>query len=63
MHKLGMLLMITAIGLMAFHIGYTAKTGSPDYFFLIPLGMGLMVVGMLLWYRWVLQKKKEAAEE
>ena len=58
MHKVGMFLMIVAIGLMGFHIGYTAKTGSPDYFFLIPVGMGIMLVGMFLWFRWVFQQKK-----
>lgn len=58
MHKFGMLLMITGIGLMGFHIGYTAKTESPDYFFLVPVGMGLLLVGMFLWFRWVLKNRK-----
>ena len=63
MHKLGMLLMLAAIGMMAFHIGYTAKTGNPDYFFLVPVGGGLLVVGMLLWFREVFQKNKPAEKQ
>lgn len=55
--------MILAIAMMGFHIGYTAKSGNSDYFFLIPLGMGLLLVGMFLWFRWVLLQQKAEKEQ
>ncbi len=54
--------MLVGIGLMGFHIGYTAKTGSTDYFFLIPVGISVMLIGMLLRFRRVFQQKQGPKE-
>jgi nitrogen fixation/metabolism regulation signal transduction histidine kinase len=48
---IGIILMIAAIFVMGIQIGITAKTESSDYFFLLPVGIALLLVGMLLVFR------------
>lgn len=49
--KIALSLMIVSIMLIGFQIGATAKNESNDYFFLLPLGLASLLVGLFLWIR------------
>ncbi|MEM9929188.1 MAG: hypothetical protein AAF840_05180 [Bacteroidota bacterium] len=55
---LGLMLMLAAIGIMGFQIGATAKHQETTYFFLIPIGLACLVVGLPLWYSDISKTKK-----
>lgn len=54
--NIGMLLMFCAIGLMGYQIGATAKNQNNDLFFLMPIGVVFLLVGMFLWFRDIRKK-------
>ena len=49
--KIALALMLLSIALMGFQIGATAKNGTNEYFFLLPLGIALLIGGLVLWMR------------
>ena len=60
---IGMLLMLTAIAMLGFQIGATAKYQDSRYIFLMPIAMVLLFGGLFLWFRDINSKKKEAKEQ
>jgi uncharacterized membrane protein YfcA len=61
-HHIGLVLMLAGIGVMGFQIGATAKYQDSRYIFLMPIGIGLLLVGMFLWFRNVAKAKQEEGD-
>lgn len=56
---IGLVFMVAAIGILGIQIGATAKYQDSRYIFLLPIAIGLLLVGMFLWFRSVAEGKKE----
>jgi len=48
LQKVSFALMILSIMIIGFQIGVTAKTESNDYFFLLPIGISLLLAGLFI---------------
>ena len=55
--KIALALMVLSIALMGFQIGATAKNGTNEYFYFLPIAMALLIGGLILWMREVRKNK------
>lgn len=49
--KIALTLMLLSIMVIGFQIGATAKNGSNEHFYLLPVGISLLLVGLFIWLR------------
>ncbi|MEL7343028.1 MAG: hypothetical protein AAGM67_21270 [Bacteroidota bacterium] len=57
MKKTALVLMIASIVIMGTQIFLTARSESADYFYLLPIGMCLLIIGLVMWFM-VLRKSQ-----
>ena len=60
---IGMVVMLIAIGIIGFQIGATAKYQDNRYVSLLPVGIAVLMVGMLLVFRGAADKGKKESED
>ncbi|MEL6591608.1 MAG: hypothetical protein AAFQ87_27780 [Bacteroidota bacterium] len=60
MKKTALVLMIASIVIMGTQIFLTARSESNDYFYLLPLGLCLLVIGLIMW---VMVMRKSQSQE
>ncbi len=59
---IGMIVMLIAIGIIGFQIGATAKYQDNRYASLLPVGIAVLMVGMLLVFREAGKGKNKSEE-
>lgn len=56
---IGILLMLAAIAVMGFQIGATAKYQDNRYVFLLPIGIALLLIGGVIWFKGIADSRKK----
>lgn len=59
MKKVSLGLMIVSIMIIGIQIGATARNENNDYFYLLPIGIAFLLVGLFLWIKEMRKAKSD----